>query len=390
MHRVHKLKRRDMELWEQLSSENDAFHERMDWYESLPIKERLDQYRKELKDAEAKILDIVDGKYEGHLLKICDCIDDMDRLEWYLGNRYYALSKMFAIHCSDAEVKRIEEQNAHLLDLTNDLFSRTGKMFRYILDMPLEEKDDDIDVEGTLKYWGEEEQDILRLEDDVFYGSNFARMIPIVAFIEREHHGDVPLIQCFPHWDKKDRKNSSMTDKELGVENELDDGTTWAESWLVHPKLNHIVMCYVTHAIITHNDYSIVDYMRMNTFEVKVTVELQQICEQDGSRLWWWENCGERQFIDKFLHEAEHRPVEMSKGEFIYNRVVEYFDFDGRDECDREAVRRNLEFEQKYPGSTIKHDNSIYKADRMASLPDCRKDDSLIDEFLKKAYSIKP
>ncbi len=33
------------------------------------------------------------------------------------------------------------------------MFERTGRMYRYILDMPLDEKDDDIEVEGTLRYW---------------------------------------------------------------------------------------------------------------------------------------------------------------------------------------------------------------------------------------------
>lgn len=119
-------------------------------------------------------------------------------------------------------------------------------------------------------------------------------------------------------------------------------------------------MCYATHAVVTHYLYSIPDFLRMNTFEVKVEVKLQQICEQDGSRLWWWDNCNERQFADKFLHEAEHRPEGMSKGEFIWKRVVEYFEFEERDE-----------------------------SDSISSLPDCRKDDSLIEEFLKKAYSIR-
>ena len=148
-------------------------------------------------------------------------------------------------------------------------------------------------------------------------------------------------------------------------------------------------MCYVTHALVTHADYCVPDFMRLNSFEVKVNVEVLQDAEQDGSRRWWSRDCSFQQFKDKFLHEAEHRPIGMSRGEFIYNRVVEYFDFEGSDECDRETLRRNLEFEAKYPDREFKRDNSIYKADRMSSLPDCRKDDSLIEDFLKKAYSIR-
>lgn len=378
-----------MDLFDKLSAESDAFHERMDSYESLPEEERIEKYRAEVKEMEAKVLEIVDGKYDGSLYKFSCSEDDMESAWWWLMSRGYALEKMFTIHCSEAEVKRLENQDAHLFELTKDMFARTAKMYRYILDMPLDQKDDDIDIDGTLRYWGESPQDVLRLEDDDFYGSNFLRMIPIMATVEQELKGDLAIIQCSPHWRKDDGRKSSMTDKELRIENELDDGTTWAEGWLYHPKLDHIVMCYATHAVVTHYLYSIPDFLRMNTFEVKVEVKLQQICEQDGSRLWWWDNCNERQFADKFLHEAEHRPVGMSKGEFIWKRVVEYFEFEERDEEDRRMVKQNLEFEEKHPNSEIKRDNSFYKADRISSLPDCCKDDSLIEEFLKKAYSIR-
>ncbi len=377
-----------MELWEKLSAEDDAFHERMDSYESLPEEERIEKYRTEVKDMEAKVLEIVDGKYDGSLYKFSKSEDDMESAWWWLGSRGYALEKMFRLHCSETEVKRFEHQDAHLLELTKDMFARTGKMYRYILDMPLEEKDDDIEIDGSLRYWGESPQDILRLEDDEFYGSDFVRIIPIIATIEQNLKGDLAIIQCSTYWRKNDGRKSSMTDKELDIENTLDDGTTWAEAWLRHPNLDHIIMCYATHAIVTHYSYSIPDFLRMNTFEVKVDIKLQQICEQDGSRLWWWNNCNERQFADKFLHEAEHRPIGMSKGEFIWKRVVEYFEFEEQDESDRSAIKRQEHLAESFPDKEIRHD--LFPADRMASLPDCRKDDSLIEEFLKTAYTKRP
>ena len=378
-----------MKLWEKLSKENDIFHERMDGYESLPEEERIEKYREEVRNAEAEILKITGDPITGSLWKTLESEDNKEIVDNLLGYRYYALSKMFALHCSDAEVKRIEVLDAQLLQLSRNLFDRTAKMYRAVLDMPSDEKDDCISVEGTLKFMGDTAQDILQLEGDAFYGSDFKRMILILSFLETELHGDLALLNCHPGWDYEKKHKSSMTDKELGIEHWMDDGTTWAEGFLCHPKLNHIVMCYVTHALVTHADYCVPDFMRLNSFEVKVNVEVMQDAEQDGSRRWWWRNCSLQQFKDKFLHESEHRPAGMSRGEFIYNRVVEYFEFEESDECDRETLRRILEFEAKYPDSKVKHDNSIYKADRMSSLPDCRKDDSLINSFLEKAYSIK-
>lgn len=378
-----------MELWEKLSKENDIFHGRMDGYESLPEEERIEKYREEVRNAEAEILKITGDPITDSLWKTLETEDSKEIVDNLLGYRYYALSKMFALHCSDAEVKRIEALDAQLLQLSRNLFDRTAKMYRAVLDMPSDEKDDDINVEGTLKFMGDTAQDILQLEDDAFYGSDFKRMILILSFLETELHGDLALLDCHVGWDPEKKHKSSMTDKELGIDTWMDDGTTWAESWLRHPKLDHIVMCYVTHALVTHANYCVPDYMRLNSFEVKVNVEILQDAEQDGSRRWWSRDCSYQQFKDKFLHEAEHRPTGMSRGEFIYNRVVEYFEFEEIDECDRETLRRNLEFEEKYPDSKVHHDNSIYKADRIASLPDCRKDDSLIEDFLKKAYSIR-
>ncbi len=379
----------DKELWEQLSAEDDRFHERMKSYEELPVKERLEKFREEIRDAESKILEITGDPYKEYVSKSCDSEDKREIVENLLGFRGFALSKMFEIHCSEAEVTRIESLNAKLYALTQQMFERTGRMYRYILDMPLDEKDDDIEVEGTLRYWSDARSGILHLEDDDFYSSDFQRMIPIIAFIESECHGDLPFISCDPYWRRDSGHRSSMSDKELGVDNFLDDGQTWAESWLYHPKLNHIVMCYVTHAIVTHNHYSIPDFMRLNDFEIKVEMKLQQFSEQDGSRMWWWDGCGERQFIDKFLHEAEHRPSGMSLGEFVYMRGIEYFDIEGSDESDALVKERMIKTAVETKSAPSPEEiERLYPGNRMRTLPDCRKDDGKVEEFLTELYSM--
>ena len=53
-----------MELWEQLSEENYRFHERMESYEALPVEERLEKFREEIRDAESKILEITGDPYD--------------------------------------------------------------------------------------------------------------------------------------------------------------------------------------------------------------------------------------------------------------------------------------------------------------------------------------
>ena len=130
--------------------------------------------------------------------------------------------------------------------------------------------------------------------------------------------------------------------------------------------------------------------MRMNTYEVKVNVALQQICEQDGSRLWWWNRASEREFIDKFLHEAEHRPAEMSLGEFIYRRGIDYFRLEEWDECERDAKARALKYkDDPCLGKPEEEIEALNPANHIAQLPDCREDDGKVEEFLKVLYRME-
>lgn len=122
----------------------------------------------------------------------------------------------------------------------------------------------------------------LSAKDDAFqarmdsYESNFIRMIPIIALIERERNGSMSIVECGQSRDRNCNLNSAMTDRELGLSNSFDDGNTWAELWLRHPNLEHIVMCYAIHSIATHFNYSVVNVMRMNCFEVRVVVDVRQ------------------------------------------------------------------------------------------------------------------
>lgn len=371
-----------MELWEKLSEERDNFYERLKGYESLPEEERIEKYRQEVRNAEAEILKIAGDPITGSLYTTLKTEDSKEIVENFLNYRYYALSHMFALHCSDAEVGRIEALNARLLECSRNLFDRTAKMYRAVLDMPSDELDDCLSVEGTLKYIGDTAQDVLHLEDDAFYGSDFTRMILILSYLETELDGDLPILSCEADYDPEKKHTSSMTDEELGFERWMDDGTTWAESWLVHPRLAHIVMCYATHALVTHANYCIPDFMRLNSFEVKINVEVIQDAEQDGSRRWWW-RCGVDQFKDKFLREAEHRPIGMSKGAFIYKRGLEYFEIEERDKYDRKTLAEIAESEATHKRYIPEGYENKYPGDRVQRLPDCSRDEGLVDAFLE-------
>ena len=354
--------------------------------ETLPEEERIDRYRAEVQKVEKSILRLTGDPLKLSSRRWEKSERTAEKVEDLLGRRYYLLSKMFEIHCSEAEVKRMDSVNAHLYELTCDMFSRTSRMYRNILDLPMDPKDDDLTVEGTLKYWGDSAQDVLRLEDDEFYGSDFARMILVNATLQRDVKGDLDIISCRPMWNPGCGHKSSMSDAELDIDNHLDDGTTWAEAWLRHPKLDHICMCYATHAVVTHQDYSIPDLLRMNTFEVKVDVTVQQISEQDGTRFFWWKDCTEQEFVDKFMHEAQSRPSGESLGEFVWRRGIEYFELEEVEESHRWLLK---DFD-KHPRMDCEEIKDRLQTDiiSISRLPDCRKDDSLAEDFLKALRKI--
>ena len=265
---------RKTKLWERLSNADDIFFRRMDGYKRLPAEARCEKYRKEIRSAETRILAICGDPLKEWIGNRLDSEDKMEQACHYLGHRHYALNNMFALHCSDAEAKRLETLNARLLDLTRDMFARTSRTYRRLLDAPDGVIGGRTCVEGTLRYFGDSEDDVLSLDEDAFYASDFTRMILISAYMDEEHGGDLPVISCHPHiLTGESEYRSSMSDRELGLDNSLDDGTSWAESWLHHPKLEHICMCYATHALVTHNNFSVPDFLRLKTFEVKVEIE---------------------------------------------------------------------------------------------------------------------
>ena len=370
----------------------DLYEQDMKWFEiinaldTLPEEERIERYRAEVQKVEKSILRLTGDPLKLSSRRWEKSERTAEKVEYLLGRRYYLLSKMFEIHCSEAEVKRMESVNAHLYELTCDMFSRTGRMYRNILDLPMDPKDDDLTVEGTLKYWGDSAQDVLHLEDDGFYGSDFTRMILVNATLQRDVKGDLEIISCRPFWNPGCGHKSSMSDAELDIDNHLDDGTTWAESWLRHPKLDHICMCYATHAVVTHQDYPIPDLLRMNTFEVKVDVTVQQISEQDGTRFFWWKDCTEQEFVDKFMHEAQSRPSGESLGEFVWRRGIEYFELEEVEESHRWLLK---DFD-KHPKMDCEEIKDRLQTDiiSISRLPDCRKDDNLAGDFLKALRKI--
>ena len=306
---------------------SELFRKYDQWSEQIrlmpPSDEKTTSLKSFIHDIEADMLDIT-----GDVLDYSSrCIRDLspyqfDLLDCLLLLRCWALNNLFDEHCTDEEVRRFAAINDKLYEMTERMYERARMVNELIKTMPLHEKDDDVDVEAKLKFWEDGASSILEIEDDAYYGSDFTRMIVLLAIVDRDYkcYDEIGQVNLSPRL--VDGKVVSDDD----IINDLDDGTTWAEAWLRHPKLDHLIVCHAVHDICTHKNYSIPDLLRMNTFEVSIDIKIQQIEDQDGARCFWTQNYTPEQAKAKILAEAQHRPAGMSLGDFVYRRCRVYYE----------------------------------------------------------------
>ncbi len=300
-------------------------HEWLKVSEEISPDRRIKRLRCKLRKVEQRILRITGEnpdkatwrRSQKQTERVCKLISD----------RCYLLNQLFA--ATPAEVERMELVNARLYDLTKKMYRRSAEIYRQLLTQPrTEDFDDDIHVEGTLKFSRNDRSSVLELENDAYYGSDFYRMFSVIDWLFSSEYSDwnfgiEELESCGKDLELSDTPD--MTDKELGFDDWSDDGTTWAEGWLRNPAMEHICLCHAVHDTCIHKHYSIPDLLRMNDFWCEVTVKHQHIVEQDGHRMGWWEDCSYEEFRDKFYKEAEHRPSRLRFGQFIFNRAAAIF-----------------------------------------------------------------
>lgn len=306
---------------------SELFRKYDQWSEQIrlmpPSDEKTTSLKSFIHDIEADMLDITGDVLDYSSRGIRDLSPyQFDLLDCLLLLRCWALNNLFDEHCTDEEVRRFAAINDKLYEMTERMYERARMVNELIKTMPLHEKDDDVDVEAKLKFWEDGASSVLEIEDDAYYGSDFTRMIVLLAIVDRDYkcYDEIGQVNLSPRL--VDGKVVSDDD----IINDLDDGTTWAEAWLRHPKLDHLIVCHAVHDICTHKNYSIPDLLRMNTFEVSVDIKIQQIEDQDGARCFWIQNYTPEQAKAKILAEAQHRPAGMSLGDFVYQRCRVYYE----------------------------------------------------------------
>ena len=190
-----------------------------------------------------------------------------------LCRRRILLDEMFV--ATTEEIERMEQVNARLSDLTNKLFARTEELYHKMMATTYDPAfDNDVDVEGTLKFEMNDTDSILPMSNDDYYGSDFAFVFEVIAclythnYLRRE---EIEFSYCLPSTYKAD-----MSREELRTADNLNDGKTWYEACQPAANmLSHLCICHAIYDLNMHKPYSIPDILRMNDFTVEVTVKHQ-------------------------------------------------------------------------------------------------------------------
>jgi hypothetical protein len=163
---------------------------------------------------------------------------------------------MFRMHITEQEVARFREVNDRLTALTRQMFAdhRALMKTRYINSIDKKDPDCFVEVESTLDV--DECGDVLEFEDDSDYGSNFAKMIDAIAWTEY-----LEIRSCTSH-------PGSTIEPDY-----LDDGTSWAESRLVIPQFEDIIVCYSIHDLCVHKNYTIPDLLRIPSYTISHIID---------------------------------------------------------------------------------------------------------------------
>ena len=249
--------------------------------------------------------------------------EQVERLIW---KRKHLLDKMFV--ATPEEVVRMEQVNSRLYDLTQKMYARTEALYRKMATATYNpEFDDDVEVEGSLRFSPNGYGAVLPMANDDYYGSYFYEMFCVIDWLYTCEPLTLEEVEhCWCLRSPADYR-PEMSREELGIKDDLNDGTTWYE--LVQPAadmLSRLCICHAIHDLSCHKPYSIPDILRMNDFCVEVKVSHQHWEEQDGSGWKWWKRCPFEEFRAKFVREAEQNCApHIRLGQEIYNRTQSYF-----------------------------------------------------------------
>ena len=249
--------------------DDDAYSEILEYIREVAT---VDEKREVLQNVEQRVKKIVncDLDYSPFLRYLSE--NEHDVIDLLMGIRYVVLNEMM-LHPTPAEVERFRYQNDKLFKLTQEYYAQCRNMWRTLFHTPY--KVDDrycYEVEGVLRFEYGDDDAVVKLENDDYYGSDFQYMIHLQD--ELMYKMDTLLNGVFGSFVR------ATEDGYKQINNMLDDGDSWDECSLHKPEFADICVCYAMHALHTHQDYCLPDILRMDDFVVKVHLQYEnEVCD---------------------------------------------------------------------------------------------------------------
>ena len=215
------------------------------------INETMEFLREKVENLEREILLLTDGG-------TARCVSD-DKgayLVKLIEERKEALDALF--QATPNEVMRMDKLNGRLKAITRQMHERVAIVNE---DASKIFVDGNFEVEGNLNYNPNAADAIIQVANDEYYGSDFAKIHQVIDTLFDQ--GYLP-IKCADFVRASD------------LVNDFDDGRweTAYEDWQPQAeKLKYINICFAIHSLNAYHPYSIPDILRMNNFEITVTIK---------------------------------------------------------------------------------------------------------------------
>lgn len=157
------------------------------------------------------------------------------------------------LHPTDAEVERLGHQNDKLRKLSRDALAQGRILWQSLLHSPhLKADDDRYDVEEHVNFYYNDEDSVLKMVNDAYYGSDFEYMLHFRCnFLNtgRYYVGE-PLVE--------------------------DNGINWNLDYLDNRAFEKFSICHLLHSLHSHEHYSLPDILRMDDFNIHVWLQYER------------------------------------------------------------------------------------------------------------------
>lgn len=236
--------------------------------------QKIERLRERVQKVEAKLQALYEeNMFDWNILNTS--LHKCKQAERLLWQRKRLLDEMFV--ATPEEIVQFEQINTKLLGLTKQMYASAEEVLRKMATMSFDyDFEDFISVSAKLEFDVMGGCPILSLENDDYYGSDFYSMFYVFDSLYRVGHLSKSIEWCSGYCQPLEYK-AEMSSEELGLIDENNDGTSWYKAdQPAADKLKHLCVCHAIHELSVDKPYSIPDILRMNYFEIRLNVEMEQ------------------------------------------------------------------------------------------------------------------